>query len=500
MNKIYKVIWSKVRNCYVAVSEIAKRNGKSCTSVNCGAKANRGRAGVALSAAVGATLLAGVCSVLLPVRVALAAPVMPTLDYKGATADVTIASTSSNTAATMNITSTKTNNVLKWIDFSVGKGGAVNFTDSHNYLNYVTGHGRSEIDGTLTGAGNIYLINPNGILFGSNASVDVGNLYLSTRSLTDAQLNEFANNGTNPLGTTASSAAGDIINLGRLNANNITVEGNNISFKNVEEVTPATAVNVRASGEVHVGFATEATAATAINSTEYKPNTFDEPELTNWNFKGLDNSTDVMPVKYMLVRNAYELQNINNNLTGNYMLANDIDFKKENGDWIIRDFKSLGSKGNNWGSRPGMFQGRLDGLNHVIRNINITNKNNESYSTDVGLIGSNAGIVENFGVVNGNIVLSSKSWVGGIVGANKACGIIRNVFFSGLVEGGSNVGGIAGAQDVKNTQDGVPLPGGIIEKAYVSGTVSSNRGSNVGGIAGSNASGELLSTLITQER
>ena len=169
MNKIYKVIWSKVRNCYVAVSEIAKRNGKSCTSVNCGAKATRGHAGMALSAAVGATLLAGVCSVLLPVRVALAAPVMPTLDYKGATADVTIASTSSNTAATMNITSTKTNNVLKWIDFSVGKGGAVNFTDSHNYLNYVTGHGRSEIDGTLTGAGNIYLINPNGLLFGYNA-------------------------------------------------------------------------------------------------------------------------------------------------------------------------------------------------------------------------------------------------------------------------------------------------------------------------------------------
>lgn len=43
MNKISKVIWSKVRNCYVAVSEIAKRNGKSCTSVNCGAKASRSR-------------------------------------------------------------------------------------------------------------------------------------------------------------------------------------------------------------------------------------------------------------------------------------------------------------------------------------------------------------------------------------------------------------------------------------------------------------------------
>ncbi len=41
MNKIYKVIWSKVRNCYVAVSEIAKRNGKSCTSVSCGVRSLR---------------------------------------------------------------------------------------------------------------------------------------------------------------------------------------------------------------------------------------------------------------------------------------------------------------------------------------------------------------------------------------------------------------------------------------------------------------------------
>ena len=59
MNKIYKVIWSKVRNCYVAVSEIAKRNGKSCTSVNCGAKANRGHAGVALAIALSLSLAGG---------------------------------------------------------------------------------------------------------------------------------------------------------------------------------------------------------------------------------------------------------------------------------------------------------------------------------------------------------------------------------------------------------------------------------------------------------
>ena len=34
MNKIYKVIWSKTRNCYIVVSEYAKRNGKCSSSMN----------------------------------------------------------------------------------------------------------------------------------------------------------------------------------------------------------------------------------------------------------------------------------------------------------------------------------------------------------------------------------------------------------------------------------------------------------------------------------
>ena len=59
MNKIYKVIWSKVRNCYVAVSEIAKRNGKSCTSVNCGAKANRRCVGMVLAIALSLSMTGG---------------------------------------------------------------------------------------------------------------------------------------------------------------------------------------------------------------------------------------------------------------------------------------------------------------------------------------------------------------------------------------------------------------------------------------------------------
>lgn len=52
MNKIYKVIWSKARNCYVVVSELAKRNGK-CKA----AKTDNENEGNLLSEMSGATSL-----------------------------------------------------------------------------------------------------------------------------------------------------------------------------------------------------------------------------------------------------------------------------------------------------------------------------------------------------------------------------------------------------------------------------------------------------------
>ena len=91
--------------------------------------------------------------------------------------------------------------------------------------------------------------------------------------------------------------------------------------------------------------------------------------------------------------------------------------------------------------KEGMFKGKLDGLYHVIRDIYIDNTaitQNSNRLTDIGIIGSNAGIVENLGVINGNVNItnSGASAVGGIVGANKPGGIIRNVYFSGSVKGG----------------------------------------------------------------
>ncbi|MEE6208541.1 MAG: GLUG motif-containing protein, partial [Alphaproteobacteria bacterium] len=289
-------------------------------------------------------------------------------------------------------------------------------------------------------------------------------------------------NDTNPLETPPVSAAGNIINRGTLTADGITVEGNNVSFKNYADVTAtgAEGIKVRADGEVHVGFA-NGEEATAVNNTEYK--TVSEPELANWDFKKTDNTTAVTPEKYMLVRNAYELQNMKNNLLGNYMLANDIEFKNENGGYIIGQFIPIGSLGGWTDYKEGMFKGKLDGLYHVIRDIYIDNTaitQNSNRLTDIGIIGSNAGIVENLGVINGNVNItnSGASAVGGIVGANKPGGIIRNVYFSGSVKGGrTGTGGVAGWQNTS----------GLIENAYATGTVtssSSNPDSRIYGVVG----------------
>ena len=49
MNKVYKVIWSKARNCYMVVSELAKRNGKN-TSATTTDKRRKLTAGIAMAA------------------------------------------------------------------------------------------------------------------------------------------------------------------------------------------------------------------------------------------------------------------------------------------------------------------------------------------------------------------------------------------------------------------------------------------------------------------
>ena len=93
--------------------------------------------------------------------------------------------------------------ILVWQNFG-GSTDTIAFGDTVNYalpsanssvLNIVSGNTRTTIDGTLTSNGNVYVLNPNGILVGGGARIDVNSLYLSTSDNAAFAGFYFQNNG-----------------------------------------------------------------------------------------------------------------------------------------------------------------------------------------------------------------------------------------------------------------------------------------------------------------
>ena len=78
--------------------------------------------------------------------------------------------------------------IIDWQAFSIGAGETTQFLQpsaSAVALNRVTGAQVSEILGRLSANGQVYLINPNGILFGPDAVVDVAGLIASVHGMRD---------------------------------------------------------------------------------------------------------------------------------------------------------------------------------------------------------------------------------------------------------------------------------------------------------------------------
>lgn len=107
----------------------------------------------------------------------------------------------------MTINQNSQNLSINWQSFAINTGETVKFSQPNANaiaLNRVIGPDPSNIFGTLSANGQVFITNPNGILFGPDAQVNVGGLVASTLNISDTDLLEqnyiFQNPGTGEIG------------------------------------------------------------------------------------------------------------------------------------------------------------------------------------------------------------------------------------------------------------------------------------------------------------
>jgi filamentous hemagglutinin family protein len=105
-------------------------------------------------------------------------------------------------AGQMQIDQASQNAIINWQGFSIAPSEAVNIQQPNAQaalLNRVVGADASQIQGQLHANGQVYLVNPNGVVFGKTAQVDVGGLIASTHDISNADFmagkNHFSQNG-----------------------------------------------------------------------------------------------------------------------------------------------------------------------------------------------------------------------------------------------------------------------------------------------------------------
>ncbi len=115
--------------------------------------------------------------------------------------------------------------IIEWDSFNIGSSASVQFVQpdsSSKVLNKVMGNEYSQIFGTLTANGQVYLLNQNGILFGKGAQVNVHSLTASALNFTYDFLGnkDFADGGTESY-KDASSPSATVANHGTITAGNL---------------------------------------------------------------------------------------------------------------------------------------------------------------------------------------------------------------------------------------------------------------------------------------
>jgi filamentous hemagglutinin family protein len=188
MNYIYRLIWDDKTGTFIAVAEITKSAGKKTSS----------NATLVKTLAISLMMIFKTDVYALPVDGVVAA------------GNASISSVTGN----MTINQTTPKAVINWQNFNIEKGEAVQFAQPNSSsvaLNRVQSADPSRILGSLSANGQVFLVNPNGILFGKDAQVNVGGLVASTQNITDSHFmaGNYAFSG---------ASNGKVLNQGAINA------------------------------------------------------------------------------------------------------------------------------------------------------------------------------------------------------------------------------------------------------------------------------------------
>ncbi len=396
------------------------------------------------------------------------------------TFDNTPAATITTADNVMNIAGKGKNNILNWANFQVGKGETVKFAGNNNYLNLVHGVDISRIYGTISGGNTVYLVNPNGILFGQGTKIDnVGAFVASTRNISSINKEAFLNDPSNTaavLGTDntvmdnkdyypENSPYVPKITVAEMQLTNVPSSATEIILdgpggvilKNTALLDQTTQITTRQNGG-EIGIGSDDGNITLTDAQKAKIALIDGNKAYSY-----DDSANVLQ-GYQTIKNMDEFIAMHNGSSSKkYMLVNDIDALN------VEDYI------------PIFGRGTLEGMGHSIANLKIK----DSGGSSCGVFANYIGNIRNIGIENIDVDVSGSSInaVGGLVG-DFSNGSISNVYVTGKISSTwvKHVGGIIGHTDGNGKV-------AEIRNSYNDTEIMSSKGSmvapiNIGGIIG----------------
>ncbi|MFW2103529.1 GLUG motif-containing protein [Acinetobacter guillouiae] len=201
MNKIYKLVWNKTLAQMVAVSEHAKSAGKSSaisgeiiknrqSTTHHENNNNDSKSKVFVASGFVFKSLSFALISTMFISATTWANIANTELPTGANITQGSANIAQN-GNTLNIHQNSQRLSTNWDTFNIGKDATVNFNQQNQSsiaINRVLDSNASQIMGRLNANGQVFLLNPNGVIFSKTAQVNVGGLVASTLSLNDADI------------------------------------------------------------------------------------------------------------------------------------------------------------------------------------------------------------------------------------------------------------------------------------------------------------------------